>query len=290
MSEELTQEQMDEFDLEMIKMNHLTNKEYHELPATSHGSLECFRESKKTFKKTFIDKTLERKQTLAMKLGSLMHTIVFEPQRMDEIYIVSEKHDRRTTAGKAAHAAFAESAGDREIIDPDMMVKAADIAHSITTNKAAMELLELDGVTEQPMFWECPITAMKCRCKPDFRAGRMIVDIKTCQAATPQGFANAAARFGYARQSAWYQWGHVMFGLGLCRFIFIAVSTNEPYEVGLYELSDWDIERARMQNAKDLAELSRCYAENDWEGEHERGIVKLQLPKWVEYEDQYQVY
>ena len=268
----------------------LSNKEYHELPSTSHGSLECFRNSKRTYKAAFIDKTLTRKQTPAMQLGSLVHAIVLEPQRMDKLYVVSEKHDRRTTAGKAAHAAFAESAGDREIVDADTMVKAADIAHAVTSNKAALVLLDCDGIVEQPMFWECPITGMKCRSKPDFRIPRLIVDLKTTQDATPQGFANAAARFGYARQAAWYRWGYELCAGGPCRFIFIAVSTNEPYEVGLYELSDWDIERSRLQNAKDLAELSRCYLEDDWEGEHERGIVKLQLPKWVEYEDQYQVY
>ena len=268
----------------------LTNKQYHELPSTSHGSLECFRNSKRTYRAAYIDRTLKRVQTRAMLLGSVVHAMTLEPTECMKQYAIAPKCDKRTTIGKDIFAEFMESLGDREIVPQDVWEEAELITNAILTSKPAIELLDSGGLRERPMHWECPVTGMKCRSKPDFRIPWLIVDLKTTQDATPQGFANAAAKFGYARQAAWYRWGYELCAGGPCRFIFIAVSTNEPYEVGLYELSDWDLERARRQNVKDLAELSRCYAEDDWEGEHERGIVKLQLPKWVEYEDQYQVY
>jgi hypothetical protein len=70
----------------------------------------------------------------------------------------------------------------------------------------------------------------------------------------------------------------------------VAVSTNEPYEVGIYRIDEFDINRSRMQNEIDLAELASCMESGDWTAKHEREIMNLKLPKWAEFEDQYQCY
>jgi len=284
---------MNEKTLECEVACELSNDEYHKLPAVSHSSLECFRRSKRAFKAQYIDKTLKREQTPAMLLGSLVHAMTFEPQKVDSLYVLAPKFDRRTTVGKAGHAEFQASVGDREGVDADTWAKAVAISESVMTNKTARLLLDCQAEKESPMFWTCPTTGIECRSKADFRSVfgmPYMLDLKTCQDATPSAFASSSARYGYGRQAAWYLWGHEENGLGNCRFIFIAVATNEPYEVGLYELSDHDIIRARMQNKVDLEEFARCRATGNWEALHERDIVNLQLPKWVDYEDQYQVY
>jgi len=271
----------------------LTNAEYHSLKAVSHSTLECFRRSKRTYRAQYIDKTLKREQTPAMQLGSLVHTLILEPQKVDSLYIVPPKCDRRTLAGKEIYMAFTAIAGNRELIDADTYAKAVAISEAVITNRAARLLLDVQSEKEGTIFWQCPETGLDCRCKPDFRSVigmPYMLDLKTCQDATPSPFASSAAKYGYARQAAWYQWGHEVAGMGECRFVFIAVSTNEPYEVGIYEINDRDIQRARMQNKVDLEEFARCQRENDWEALHETDIVDLQLPNWVNYEDQYQVY
>jgi exodeoxyribonuclease VIII len=271
--------------------SNLTNDQYHALKSVSHSTLECFRRSKRTYRAKYIDNTLVHEQTPAMQLGSLVHAMVLEPHRVDELYVVSPKCDRRTTVGKQAYAEFCESLGDREIIDAETFATAEAITKAVVDNETAESLIVLQsGSVESPMHWTCEHTQIECRSKPDYRMNKLVVDLKTCRDASPSGFAASAARFGYARQAAWYLWGCERNGLVDCRFIFIAVSTVEPYEVGIYELSERDISRARMQNRIDLEELARCERENDWQSQHEKGVVKLQLPKWAEYEDQYQLY
>ena len=271
----------------------ITNEEYHKLSSVSHSWLECFRRSKRTYKATYIDKTLRKEQTPSMMLGSLVHSLILEPQAVGDRYSIAPKCDRRTTIGKQAWAAFLDEAYGREVVDLDTWQQAEMVSNAVLTNATAKLLLNVQCEIEKPMYWTCPKTAVACRCKPDFLSVfgmPYMIDIKTCQDATPSGFASSAARYGYARQAAWYQWGHEENGMGKCSFIFVAVSTHEPHEVGIYQLSDRDIERSRIQNEIDLVELKSCMESGEWQALHERSVATLQLPKWVEYEDQYQTY
>jgi hypothetical protein len=275
-----------------VEPTKLTNEQYHALDSISHSRLEDFRSSKRKYKAKYIDKTLERKQTPAMQLGSLVHALVLEPHTFDENYILAPKCDRRTNAGKAAWNEFCELASGKEVIDFETMESAKAISGAVLENELAMELIGADCLIENPVFWTCPHTGLQCRSKPDVdnREAAYLLDLKSCQDATPGGFAKSAASFGYARQAAWYQTGHeIAYGYRPA-FVFVAVSTNEPYEVGIYELSENDILRSKLQNNIDLAELAECMKTGVWTARHESQIVNLALPKWAEFEDQYQSY
>jgi len=237
-----------------------------------------------------VDKTLKREQTPAMLLGSVTHALLLEPLEVNNLYAVAPKCDRRTNVGKAMWEDFCNSAVGKEVVDAETMIQAIAISKAVRANEVAAELLSGNGCFEKPTFWTCPITGIECRSKADYLTVDYLLDIKTCQRATPEGFAKPAASFGYGRQASWYQWGHEVTTGERLPFVFVAVSTTEPYEVGIYELSENDLSRSRMQNEIDLAELAECMKTGNWNARHESEIVKLSLPKWAEFEDQYQSY
>jgi hypothetical protein len=269
----------------------LTNAQYHALDSVSHSKLEQFRQSRAKFRAVFIDETIAKEQTAAMQLGSLVHAIVLEPHSFSDLYAIAPKCDKRTNAGKAEWASFISTVvGDQEIVEFDVVQKARDIAKAVYANPLACELLfDHTGKTETPMFWTCPVTGIECRSKPDvdreLAGGRCLVDLKTCQSASPAEFGRAAANYGYGRQDAWYRWGYEMVTGVNPNFVFVAVSTNAPYEVGVYETRARDLSRSRMQNADDLRAFAECMASGDWRSRHEQEITPLAIPKWAGYED-----
>jgi hypothetical protein len=271
-----------------------TNEQYHALDSVSHSRLELFRSSKRSYKAVYVEKTLTREQTEAMLLGSIVHAITIEPLEVNRLYTVAPNVDRRTKSGKETWSEFIASCPGKTVVEADMMRKALDIANAIKANSVFRDLFDSSCHVERPVFWKCPVTGLDCRAKPDIHKlpSNIVVDLKTCTSASPGGFASSAARYGYGRQAAWYQWGcEIAYPeYGKPNFIFIAVSTKEPYEVGIYELSEWDLNRSRMQNEIDLAELAECMRTGNWEARHESNVMTLSMPKWAEFEDQYQAY
>jgi exodeoxyribonuclease VIII len=55
-------------------------------------------------------------RTPAMAFGSALHTLVLEPEKFQDNYIVAPVCDRRTTEGKRVYAEFSQLIGDREPI------------------------------------------------------------------------------------------------------------------------------------------------------------------------------
>lgn len=263
----------------------MTNEEYHLHHAVGHSSLDDFRRSRKQFYAKHIARTLQREQTPAMQLGSLVHTLVLEPETVPERYAIAMEMDRRTNDGKAAWAAFQDAAVGREVIDFKLYKHAELIANAVLTNDTAAGLFTADGPIEQPCFWDQDRIA--CKCKPDkwLLDDGIIIDLKTCRDSTPDGFARAAANLGYFRQAAWY-----LRGTKATDFIFVAVQTEEPYEVGIYEIDAGDLEIGDRQNLDALCALKKCIDTGNWSSPHETSVQTLKLPNWIQYQDQYQTF
>jgi len=275
-----------------VAQSKLTNAEYHAHPAVGHSALDEFRASRKRYKARYIDKTLVTEPTEAMTLGSLFHTMTVEPHRTDELYAVAPVCDRRTKDGKAAWAEFCSNSIGKTVVAADTFKQASDMVAALFANDTARELIESAGPVEESQFWVCPETGLQCKSRPDKQVSDIafLVDLKSCVDATPAGFAKSAASYGYDRQAAWYSWGHELLHGVRPNFVFIAVEKNAPFEVGIYELSSADTDRAREQNRSALRALANCIETGQWEPQHARKIVELSLPRWTDYSDEYVSY
>lgn len=278
----------------------LTNAEYHRRPELSHSQAECFRRSRKEFYQRHIARIMHGSSTPSQLLGTAVHGLLLDAEAWGKELFVAPECDRRTKAGKELYAEwFSHLPADAVIIPGDVYQQAKLVADAV--KESAYELkpfgfsepVEVFNGTyhrcEVPLFWKCQQTGEPLRAKFDFvdTDKHLIVDLKTCQSASPKAFASAAVRFGYARQAAWYMDGYeVMYGTRPS-FVFVAVGTSEPYEVGMYSFTETDIETARQQNASIIQTVRFCRELDEWQAVHETEVVELSLPRWSAYEDEY---
>ena len=103
-----------------------------------------------------------REPTAAMLLGNVIHCSVFEPQEFDKRYVVRDKPDRRTKAGKAAWVELQKTVkgtGARIILPHDYDL-AMWMRDSVLAHPVAGKLLATPGNAEVTVVWEEPAIAV----------------------------------------------------------------------------------------------------------------------------------
>ena len=249
----------------------ISNAEYHADPAVSASHLHAVAASPYHYWSRFLDPNRPViEPTAAMRLGSLVHCAVLEPDELNSRYAIAP--DRRTKDGKATAAMLAAS-GIEAVTAADMELAMA-MAASVRSHQAAAELLR-NGKAEQSFWWDDVDTGLRCKCRPDWYYGTTVVDLKTTTDASPQGFAKSVANWRYHVQQA-----HYMAGTFAERFVFIAVEKTYPYAVGVYELDATAMNVGYALRRNNLQTIADCRAINEWPG-YSQGIQNLSLPKWA---------
>jgi len=248
-----------------------SNADYHADPAVSASHLHAVAASPYHYWSRFINPDRPPSvQTAAMKLGSLTHCAVLEPDQLASRYGIAP--DRRTNAGKAAVAAM-EAAGIEAVTAPEME-QAMAMAASVRSHQAAAALLR-DGKAEQSFWFDDIATGLRCKCRPDWYTGSTIVDLKTTVDASPKGFAKSVAQWRYHVQQS-----HYLAGTFAERFVFIAVEKCYPYAVGVYELDADAVQFGDYERRNNLQTIADCRAISEWPG-YGNTIQPLSLPKWA---------
>jgi exodeoxyribonuclease VIII len=256
----------------------LTNAEYHASPAISKSGLDLIRKAPALYRWRQANPI---EQTPAMRLGTLTHTVVLEPDLFErETAVRPEGIDQRTSAGKLAWAEFEVQAEGKEIISEEEWTKLAAIRDAVRSHPAAAKALAGSPVIEQSIFWD--VDDIACRCRPDAVTERgVIVDLKTTRDASPDGFAKSVAQYRYHVQAAFYSDGYkAAFGEAPRGFVFIAVETEPPYLVAVYVASETMTNRGRIEYQTDLDTFRECLASDCWPG-YSSSPLTLDLPKWA---------
>ncbi len=225
----------------------------------------------------------QQEPTAAMLFGTAFHTCVLESERFAEDYAVFEG-DKRTKAGKEAYEALVASG--KTIITATDYATITAMASAIGDHPAASKLVRGDGQTEVSMFWEDDETGLQCKCRPDIwiaqGTGSVIVDLKTTEDASPEGFARSIQTYGYGIQAA-----HYLAGSGADAFIFVAVEKKAPYAVAVYELDPLSLEICEAKRRSLLEYWANCRKAEMYPAYSDECQL-ISLPGWVtaDYENQ----
>ena len=253
----------------------LSNEEYHSGPGISRSKLWT------TFTKSPAHAMAEKiAQTKAMMIGSVVHTAVLEPNVFEATHVRAEKLDKRTSIGKLAAERFAAQNVGKEIVEADVYDLACAIRDSLYSSALVRWLLE-GGQPEHSAYWEDFETGELCRVRPDMVQPGAIIDLKTTQDASPDGFAKSVATFGYHLQDAFYSEGWAQAcGGPINNFIFLAVEKEPPYAWAIYELdNDARAEgQAIMRHALNI--FHNCRESNVYPAFPEE-VRLLSLPNWA---------
>jgi hypothetical protein len=202
----------------------------------------------------------EKESERHFAIGSAVHEMIMEPELFDKNYIVSEKIDRRTKAGKEQYQLFQEKAQGKTIIFENEMEMIREMSTSCKLNKTFMEYMK-DCHYEISCYTTDIKTGLKVRLRPDIlcKTKDAIVDIKTCRDSSKKGFKNDVYSFGYSLSAAYYT-----DFIGRENYIFAAVEKTAPYQTSLYALPDEMIDFGRYQYRMGLDLLKWSKDNNYW--------------------------
>ena len=259
---------------------------YHAGPGISKSSLDLVARSPQHYWEAKIGpRRQDFSETTAMRLGSLAHLAILEPELLESSVIVAPDVNRRTKAGKAEYDAALEeaTANNKQLVANADLNRVLEMRYAIETHARAAELLR-GGTREGSFFWTDEMTGQLCKCRPDLidRERRFAIDLKTTTDASPEAFKRSAAKYRYGVQAAWYSDGASECLGYTCvdTFVILAVETLPPYGVALYELGqDWIMTGQDMYR-RDLNALARCLETDEWPT-YSQTILPLSMPRWA---------
>ncbi len=231
-----------------------------------------------------------KEQTPALIFGSAYHTLILEPEKFSDEYFTLDRDampkpesDFRNSENKAwKEKQLAKNEGKIFLSNEDFI--------TLYEMKAALELypnfifLLKNGVAEESYFAE--IDGMGVRVRPDYVSKFGIVDLKTCQDASPEAFGRDAAKMRYLIQAALYTDVVAAFRDGdVLPFFFLAQEKTAPYIPQMYRVPSYLIEAGRAQYEDVLKQLFTAQTTDVWQGyeglEENDGIRDLNFPAWA---------
>lgn len=257
---------------------------YHAIEAMSATGLKSMKRSPAHYYGLHRDPARPKQEpTPAMVNGTLVHCCIFEPSEIESRYAVRPPDlDGRTTAGKV-WMNDARRYG-RDIITAEQLAAAQLQAAALRKLPEIAQLLSL-GYGEASAFWLDDETGELCKCRPDWTSpagdGVILLDGKTCQDASAEGFGKQIWNFRYDLQAAWYSDGlERATGKRVHGFVFGAVESSWPHSACAYMLGDDVLDRARKENRRLLNLYAECKRTNNWPG-YGAGIQQINLPAWA---------
>lgn len=257
----------------------ITRSNYWTHPGVSQSQLRDLARSPMHYHAKHVARTAVTEETPAMRFGSAFHAAVLEPDVFASEY-VTQSWDARTNEGKAARDA-ALASGAKVLSEDDAETIAAMVA-SLRAHPLASLILASRTHTEHPIAWECPVTGIACKGKPDACAvangSVSLVDLKTATDADPESFARSIANYAYHVQAAHYCAGWSATIGPVDSFTFIAIEKSAPYAIGVYELSAEAMSRGKARRLALLDQLAECRASGRWPGYQP---MTIELPRWT---------
>ena len=182
---------------------------------------------------------VQTEKTDAMTLGSAVHLAVLQPELADK----GIKQGPKARRGKVWKEAIeeADAAGVILLTESDYHT-CMTMRDKVWQSPAIASILGGGGaIYEQAAFFE--YRGQQCKLKMDC-AKDVLIDLKTAADASPRGFAQSVASYGYHQQAASYTYGWnsaigsskgVYFGK-INTFLFLVIEKSPPYAPAIYEL------------------------------------------------------
>lgn len=179
--------------------------------------------------------------------------------------------------------------GHRNVLDAEEWDQLMRMRDAVMHHPAASKILGLRGKSEQSVYWIDPVTGELCRCRPDWWAieAGIILDVKTTEDASPDGFRRSIEKYGYDVQDSFYTDGILAAtGKPLKAFMFLAVEKDACVIDGIakgvevYQLTTASRDLARAIYRKDLATYAECKRTGYWPSYSDGRVQVLEVSSW----------
>lgn len=261
----------------------ISNDAYHGGAGISKSGLDVLARSPLHYWSKYLDPKRERREpTPAMVLGTAIHTAVLEPGEFAKRHHVAPVVDRRTKDGKAMweEALAGAAAAGADLITASDFATCQAISEQVRKHPTARKVFEV-GQAELSCFWTDAETGVLCKCRPDWLGMPLVVDLKSTEDASPEGFAKSAWNYRYWVQAAWYVDGiEQATGQRPDAFVFAAFEKSAPYASAFYFADDAMIQMGRAEYRRILRLYADCLAADSWPG-YTTDVTPLAIPAWA---------
>ena len=252
-------------------------KEYRAHDAVNFSTLKSILKSPAHYQAALAE---DRKETPAMLMGTLAHSMILEGHSLREIAAIKPAFmSLATKEGKAWKSEF----GHLPIVSTDDALSLEGMAESVRSNPHAAAMLAGCQHRETPI--RATIRNVECKGLID-AAGTdgvdwVILDLKTTDDASPEAFARKVANYHYDMQAALYKQllaTHHQIETEPT-FYWLVVEKTAPYTCAVYDSSDW-ITSGEDKLERALETLKDCRKSNLWPKPF-GGINLLIRPSWA---------
>ncbi len=264
--------------------------EYLKWDAISRSDLECASRSLAHLKHRL--EAVPEAPTPSMVVGQALHLLLLEPDVFDGRVTLGPINERtekcygRTTkewakseenAAKFGHLLLSEC----ERADVEAWAGAA-------SEHRAIRALSGKGETEVSAVWKDAETGVLCKARYDYlvRDPLVILDVKTCEDASPRTFQRNAQNYGYFFQLAHYSDGlNTLLGNTPDVYLF-AIEKEAPHQCLNYTVQPDALGPASRDRRRLLVQYAKAKRLNEWPGYPEE--ADLFPPEWVFKQDQFE--
>ena len=252
----------------------ITNEDYHAAEGISSSFV------KKWATTTPAHATAEKEwpDSPTLQIGTALHAMVLEPEKD----LVMEGPETRR--GKA-WSEFKEQAaflGKTPLTSGDF-ARCKAMADALMSNHECASLLtDKDRICEASVFSKDKKTKQIIKARPDLyiQKKKIVVDVKTCQDASPNGFAKQLYNLAYFVQAAHYKKTMEIQKLPVEKFVFLCVEKEPPYACLPHILDKKYMEMGMNKVEHALEEIMHC----NGTGVYPTGWPKVNIispPEWA---------
>lgn len=257
----------------------LTNESYHkDTKYVSKSGLDLVNRAPALYYHKYLDPNKPKEEfNEAFLVGGAFHTFVLEPHLLATEYVVMP--DYKGVGSMAKKDEFKRRNATKNIIPHSIYMQIDGMTKSVLSHPIASKLFT-GGIAEQTHVWIDKDTGVMCKCRPDYTkiVKKTIVDLKSTDDASENGFKRSAIKFRYDVQSAFYTDGLRANNFDIENFIFVAVEKKPPYLVNVFFADTETMEVGREKYKENLITYAECSFNDEWEGYSE--IIK---PLGIEY-------
>ena len=283
----------------------LSNEEYHGSAGYGSSTLKMINEM--PYSKMDWKRKHPEPPSAAMQLGTAVHTMALEPDKVESEIVAMPYFNGRTNQGKADKEKFYQDNAGKLILSEADYEKAEAMADRLRAHPQIGECYlnpDLKGIAEQSVFyWYNPEDwdnnhdyRVMCKVRPDWivPGHPIIFDLKTTRDATETEFAKVIKKLSYHLSAAMYLDGcnrnpGFRQAMGVERFekfVWILVENEPPYECRSFELSNKDFEDGGILYHSAVRRLHQ-YKQSAWKGygafdgkEYQPITTVIEAPNW----------
>lgn len=269
----------------------LSNSEYHaRTDLLSNSLLSQFADCPARYK--FQVENPIHEPTDAMKIGSLAHTYILEPENLDKEFFFLNPSERpqqdkgMTSNINKAWKADIESqamADGKTMMKPEHLTEIKKFKQSLMCEHGEIEtMLTMEPRLVEKTFF-ITLNGVNCKIRPDLilPGVRYLADLKTVADASPRGFQSHFFKYKYDIQLGLYTMAFKEITGFDWPFNFICVEKKAPYFTTCYTIAPGDevYEYARDKVEYLLKRFKKSKEDNYWPAYE--SMQPLPLPAWI---------